>query len=198
MTDGDPVELAGLLKTVHIHLIPICEKLNLPQPGINLVALVNTLSATRQAQPKYVGQLEQQKASLSTLQNRYHQAAITNWEGVSERKAQFGDPNLLPALFTEIREELVPILKAIGLATPKVIFSDLETSLKDARKALPKKIADLERHATKLLALKEQFQQVSGEIVEDLSVPAEQVEFLKALKTLLDKTNLDIQPLVIT
>jgi len=193
---GDPIELASLLNTVHSHLIPICEKLNLSQPSSTLTALENALSAARRAQPKYVSQLEQQKASLSTLQNRHRQAAITNWEGVVERKAQFGDPSSLPTLLVEIREEMMPILKAIELATPKVILSDLESSLKDARKALPRKIADLERHATKQLALKEQYQQLSGDIVEDISVPPEQAKLLRDLENIFNKINLSIQLLM--
>jgi hypothetical protein len=92
-----------------------------------------------------VSQLEQRIASLDALRERYRQAAVTNWQGISERKARWGDPGDLPSLLSEIQSGLAPILQNLELTIPQPTLPRLEKSLAEARRILPGTIGKLER-----------------------------------------------------
>lgn len=168
---GDPAELPGLLKAIHNRLMPICQKLELAQPGHTLNVLESNLASVRRAQPTQIGQLEQKVASLGTLKERYVYAAVTSWQGVLERKTRWGDPGDLPTLFSKIQNGLTPVLHSLALPIPHLAFSALEKSLAEARRVLPGKIAKLERQAGQLSTLRDRYQQALQEVVEDLVVP---------------------------
>lgn len=170
---GDPDELPDLLRTVRQCLTLICQELSLAQPGNTLVDLENDLSATRRAQPTAISQLEQQIADLRSMQERYHQAAVTDWQGIAERRAQWGDPGVLPSLFAEIQDELNPILQSLELSMPGATLPSLETSLAEAHRTLPGAVGKLERQSGELIALKDRYVRVSQEVVEDLAIPPE-------------------------
>jgi len=170
---GDPAELPRLLETVHGRLTPICEKLELAQPEDTLTALESSLSAAHRTHPTVVSQLEQNIASLNALRERYRQAAVTNWQGVSEHKARWGDPRDLPSVLSEVQRDLKPVVKNLELAIPQPALPGLEESLAEARRALPGTISRLERQASYLLTLKERYQQASQEVVEGLTIPPE-------------------------
>jgi DNA repair exonuclease SbcCD ATPase subunit len=192
---GDPDGLPNLLQAVRLCLAPNCQKLSLAQPGNTLVDLENNLSAARRAQPTAISQLEQQIATLRSLQERYHQAAVANWLGVAERRAQWGDPSILPSLLAEIRDNLTPILQNLELSMPGATLPSLETSLAEARKTLPEAVGKLERRSGEFLALKDRYLQVSREVVEDLVVPPELIAQRADLQGRMNATNRSISAL---
>lgn len=192
---GDPVELSDLLRTIQQRLTPICQKLSLPQPGNTLADLENKLSATRRAQPTAISQLEQQIAALRSMQERYHQAAVTNWQGIAERRSQWDGRGDLPSLLTEICSDLNPILQSLELPIPQPALPSLEVSLAEARRVLPGAVGKLERRSGELLALKDRYLQTSREVVEDLAVPPELLTRRKDLQDFIDSVNREISSL---
>ncbi len=179
---GDPSELPGLLQNIHKQLVPVSQKFGLPQPGGSLVELGSNLDAARQAQPAAVGQLSQKVAALEALKARYQQAAVTDWQGLNQRKSTLGDPAALPALLKETQQSLVPSLQLLGLPTPPTDLSPLEASLAKARQVLPGIAGKLERQAGELLALKESYLQASREVVDEVTVPEELIARQEELK----------------
>jgi hypothetical protein len=170
---GDPDDLAEVLRIVRERLVPICQVLSLAQPGALLTDLETSLSAARRAQPTAISRLEQEVAGLNSMQERYNQVAVTDWQKTCEHKAQWGDPDILPSLLTEIQGDLNPILQSLELASPQATLSALEESLAEARRALPVVVGQLERRSGELLALKNRYLQASQEVVEDLAIPPE-------------------------
>jgi exonuclease SbcC len=192
---GDPDELPDLLQALRQHLAPICQMLSLAQPGNTLEDLENSLSALRRAQPRAISRMEQEIATLRSMQERYHQAAVANWLGVAERRAQWGDPGLLPSLLAEIRDNLTPILRGLELPTPGAILPSLETSLAEIRRILPGAVGKVERQSSEFLALKERYLQVSQEVVEDLVVPPELIARQEDLQSRVNAINRGISAL---
>jgi len=170
---GDRDDLVEVLRIVRERLVPICQGLSLAHPGNLLTDLESSLSAARRAQPTAIGGLEQEIASLNSVRARYNQVAVTDWQKTTEHKAQWGDPDILPSLLTEIRGDLNPILQSLELASPKATMSALEKSLAEVRRALPVLVGQLERRSGELLALKNRYVQASEEVVEDLAIPPE-------------------------
>jgi len=185
---GDLVELSDLPRTIQQCLNPICQKLSLPQPGTTLSDLENKLSAARRAQPIAISHVEQQIAALSSVQERYHQAAVTNWQGIAERRAQW-DGSDLPALLTEICSDLNPVLLSLELPVPQPALPSLEANLAEARRVLPGAVGKLERRSGELLALKDRYLQTSREVVEDLDAPAELLRRRRDLQDIIDSAN---------
>lgn len=183
---GDPDELPGLLGSVRQCLAPIWQKLSLAQPGSTLVDLENSLSATRRAQPTAISQLEQQIATLRSMQERYHRTAVTNWQGIAERRSQWGDPGALPSLLAEIQDDLNPILQSLELSMPNATLPSLETSLAEARRTLPGAVGKLERQSGELLALKDRYVRLSQEVVEELAIPPESITRCRELQNGID------------
>lgn len=192
---GDPTELPGLAQAIHSRLMSVCQKLEFAQPGHTLNALESSLASARRAQPTMVGQLEQQISSLNTLKERYLQATVASWQGVSERKAQWGDPGDLPSLLSEIQNNLTSILHSLVLPTPQSTFPALEKSLADARRVLPGTIGKLERQAGQLSTLRERYQQASQEVVEDMTVPPGLIARRKDLQSRVEALNREIPTL---
>lgn len=192
---GDPSELPGLLRTVREYLTLICQKLSLARPGNTLADLENDLASARRAQPTAIGRLEQQIAALKSTQERYHQAAVTNWQGIGERRAQWGDPSALPSLLAKIQDGLNPVLQSLELSLPQPALPSLEASLANVRRTLPGAVGRLERRSGELLTLKDRYLQASQEVVEDLVVPPELLTRRANLQDRIDTINRDISAL---
>jgi hypothetical protein len=185
---GDPSELPSLLSSVRERLAPACQKLSLTQPGNTLADLENNLASARRSQPTAIGRLEQQIATLNSMQQRYHQAAVTNWQGISELRAQWGDPGVLSSLVAKIQDDLNPILRSLGLPMPQPVLPSLDASLADARRMLPGAVGRLERRSGDLLVLKDRYLQASLEVVEDLAVPPDLIARRRDLQNCTDAT----------
>jgi hypothetical protein len=183
---GDPGGLPALLGTIQERLAPMCRRLSLMKPGKTLAELENSLTSARRAQPVVISNLEQQSATLNSMRERYHTAAVTKWEGVSERRAQWGDPATLPSLLTRIQHDLKPVLASLGLDTPRPTLPSLEASLTEARRTLPGAVVKLERRASELLALRDRYLQASQDMVEDVTVPPELVARGRELQSRID------------
>jgi DNA repair exonuclease SbcCD ATPase subunit len=192
---GDPAELSDLLRAIQQRLTPICQKLSLVQPGSTFADLENILSATRRAQPTAIRQLEQQIADLRSVQERYRQAAVTNWQGITERRVQWGERGDLHSLLTEICSDLNPILQSLELSIPQPTLPSLEASLAEARRVLPRAVGKLERRSVELLALKDRYLQTSREVVEDLAVPPELLTRRRDRQDFIDSVNREISSL---
>jgi len=192
---GDPVELSDLLRTIQQRLTPICQGLSHPEPGNTLADLENKLSATRRAQPTVISQLEQQIAALRSMQERYHQAAVTDWHAITERRAQWDGRADLPSLLTDIRSDLSPILQSLELPIPQPALPSLESSLAEARRILPGAVGRLERRSGELLALKNRYLQTRKEVVEDLAVPPELLSRRRDLQDFIDSADRKISSL---
>ena len=192
---GDPSELPELLEAIHNRLKPICQKLAVAPLGDTLTDLENGLSAARRAQLAAVARLEQEIAALNSLKDRYHQAAVTNWQELSERKSQLGEAQDLPTSLTQALQSLTPILQSLELTVPQPALSALEASLAEARQVLPGVVSRLERQAGELLDLKGRHLLASQEVIEDLTVPAELAARRDELKTQMEVLNREITAL---
>ncbi|TEU19766.1 MAG: hypothetical protein E3J21_03040 [Anaerolineales bacterium] len=170
---GDPAELPQLLEDIRQDLVPIAEKLGLSAPEATLAGLESSLAAARQAQLRTVSALENQAGQLGTLKERYEQAAVTSWQVIQERKDKYGDPADLPNLLEEIQRDLAPIVKALGLPVPDAAISSLESSLAAVPRVQLTTSGSLEKKAGQLDTLKERYEQISKEVVEDVSIPTE-------------------------
>ena len=170
---GDPTKLPQLLEDIRQDLVPIAEKLGLSAPEAALAGLESSLAAARQAQLNTVSALENQAGQLGTLKERYEQASVTSWQVIQERKDKYGDPADLPNLLEEIQQHLTPIVKTLGLPVPEVTINSLESSLTATRRAQLTTSGSLEKKAGQLGTLKERYEQISKEVIEDISVPIE-------------------------
>ena len=112
---GDPAELPDLVETIYGRLVPISRSLGIILPGRSIPDLESGVTTARGKQPILISQSEQKIAGLNVLKERYQQAAVTNWQGLAERKMQWGDPGDLPSQLAEIRRTLTPILSDLGL-----------------------------------------------------------------------------------
>jgi exonuclease SbcC len=193
---GDPYELPELLEAVHGLLTPICQKLVLAPLGDSLTDLENGLSAARRAQPAAVARLEQEIAALKSLKDRYHQAAVTNWQELSERKSRLGEAQDLPTLLAQALQRLTPILQSLELTIPLPALPALEASLVEARRVLPGMVSKLERQAGELLAQKERYLLASQEVIEALTVPAKLTARRDELKAQIEVINREITTLM--
>ena len=170
---GDPTKLPQLLEDIRQDLVPIAEKLGLSAPEAALAGLESSLAAARQAQLNTVSALENQAGQLGTLKERYEQASVTSWQVIQERKDKYGDPADLPNLLEEIQQHLTPIVKTLDLTVPEVTINSLESSLTATRRAQLTTSGSLEKKAGQLGTLKERYEQISKEVIEDISVPIE-------------------------
>ena len=170
---GYPTELSQLLENIRQALVPMAKKLGLPVPEASLVGLENSLAAARRAQLNTVSALESQAGQLSALKERYEQASVTGWQMINERRDKYCDPSDLPNLLEEIRRDLVPIVKTLGLSVPKATISSFESNLATMPRVQLTTSGSLEKKAGGLGTLKERYEQISKEVVEDVSVPTE-------------------------
>lgn len=170
---GDPAELPQLLGNIRQALVPIAEKLGLSAPEATLAGLESGLAAVRKAQLNIVSALESRVGQLGTLKERYEQASITNWQGIHERKDKYGDPADLPNLLEEIQRDLAPMVKTLDLPVPEVTINSLGSSLAAVPRVQLTTSASLEKKAGQLGTLKERYEQISREVIEDVAVPTE-------------------------
>lgn len=170
---GDPSELPGLLQSIHEQLVIIGENLGHPKPGNSLDELERYLNVARQSQPTLVRQLSQKMAVLDALKIKHQQAAVTDWQGLNQKKMTFGDPATLPILLLEIQKNLTPSLQLLDLPTSSMDLPSLEASLSKARQVMPGIASSLERQAGEFLAMKESYMQASHEVMDEVAVPVE-------------------------
>jgi len=170
---GDPAELPGLLEAIHQNLVSAAAELGLPDPEPTLSGLERALVAARQAQLDTVSTLEHEVGQLSTLKERYQQAAVTSWRTVRQRKEQYGDPADLPGLLDEIQGALVAVAERLELQIPEAKIVELEQTLTEARRAQPSIVGRLEKKAGQISTLKERYEQISDEAIDDVSIPHE-------------------------
>ena len=170
---GDPAELPDLVETIYGRLVPISRSLGIILPGRSIPDLESGLTTARGKQPILISQSEQKIAGLNVLKEHYQQETVTSWQGLAERKMQWGDPGELPSQLAEIRRTLTPILSDLRLPPLQSSLPALKTSLAEARRVLPGTVGQLERHAAEMSSLKERYALASQEIMENLVVPAE-------------------------
>ena len=170
---GDPAGLPQLLEGIRQDLVPIAEKLELPAPEATVVGLESSLASARQAQLHTVSALESQAGQIGALKERYEQASVTSWQVIRERKDKYGDPADLPHLLEEIQRDLAPIVETLGLQVPDTAISSVESSLAAVPRVQLTTSGSLEKKAGQLGTLKERYEQISKEVVEDVSVPTE-------------------------
>jgi len=168
---GDPAELPQLLEDICQALVPIAGKLELSAPEATLASIEGRLAAARQAQLNTASALESRAGQFGTLKERYEQASVTSWQVIHERKDKYGDPSDLPNLLEEIQRGLAPIVKTLGLPVPKVTVNSLESSLSTVPRVQLTTSGSLEKKAGQLGTLKERYEQISKEVVEDVTVP---------------------------
>ncbi len=192
---GDPAELPQLLESTRQALASMTETLGLPSPEATLDGLESSLAAARQAQLSIVSGLETRSGELGALKERYEQASITGWQAIREQKEKYGDPADLPNLLKEIQRDLTPIVQLLGLLAPKATISSLESCLVAISRAQLTTSARLEKKAGQLSTLKERYEQISGEVVEDVSVPAELESRRARLQTRINTLNREIPSL---
>lgn len=188
-------DLSGLVEVVRQSLALICSKFSMPEPGTALSDLQETLSVVQRAQPNEISRLEQQIARVRSLQARYHQMAVVDWQAIAERKAQWGDPSTLHILLGDIKDELDPVLLSLDLPLSKPDLSSLEGSLVRISRALPVVVGRLERKSAEHLALKDRYLQLSQEIVEDLTMPPELLARQGELQSSMDHLSREIADL---
>lgn len=193
---GDPTKLPQLLEDIRQDLVPIAEKLGLSAPEAALAGLESSLAAARQAQLNTVSALENQAGQLGTLKERYEQASVTSWQVIQERKDKYGDPADLPNLLEEIQQHLTPIVKTLGLPVPEVTINSLESSLTATRRAQLTTSGSLEKKAGQLGTLKERYEQISKEVIEDISVPIELESRRNELQARISTQNREIAVLI--
>jgi DNA repair exonuclease SbcCD ATPase subunit len=170
---GDPAKLPGQLEDIHKDLVSATMKLGLPAPKVTLISLESGLAAVRQAQLNTVSALENQVGQLNALRERYEQAAITGWQTVHRRREQYGDPANLPNLLGEIQQDLISVAEELDIATAQANIAELGKSLADARRAQPSIMGQLEKRIGQLEILKERYEHISQQIIEDVSIPSE-------------------------
>ena len=192
---GDPAELSQLLENIRQILVPIAEKLGLPSIETTLPALEGGLVAVRQGQLETVGNLESRVGRLSTLRERYEQAAVTSWQTIHQRKEQYGDPVSLPSLLGEIQQELIPLTKKLELAAPQAAIAELERSLAAARRAQPRIIGQLEKKVGQLATLRERYEQAAVTSWQTVHQRREQYGDPANLPNLLEEIQRDLTPI---
>jgi DNA repair exonuclease SbcCD ATPase subunit len=170
---GDPAELPQLLEDICQLLVPITGDLELSAPEATIVGLESSLAAAHQGQLNTVSALENRAGQLGTLKERYEQASVTSWQVIQERKDKYGDPSDLPKLLEEIQRNLTPVVKTLDLPVPEATINSLESSLAATRRAQLTTSGGLEKKAGQLGTLKERYEQISKEVIEDISVPTE-------------------------
>jgi len=168
---GDPASLPASLKEIQQNLTPLAARLGVDIPEAAIADLEEGLAAARRSQPNIVGQFEKRIAQLDTLKERYEHAAVTGWQTVRERREQYGDPGELPSLLAEIRREFIPITTKLELATPQATITGLDMGLAAARRAQPSVVGRLEKQIGQLGTLRERYERISQEVIEDVSVP---------------------------
>lgn len=170
---GDPSESPQLLEDSSRDLAPIAKRLGLPAPQATLDGLESSLAAARQAQLNTVSALESEAGQLNTLKERYAQASVTGWQMIRERKNKYGDPSGLSKLLEEVQRDLTPTTKTLDLPVPEPTINSLESTLATARRVQLTVSGNLEKKAGQLSTLKERHEQISKEVIEDVSVPTE-------------------------
>jgi DNA repair exonuclease SbcCD ATPase subunit len=170
---GNPDGLPALLQSIRNHLTPFLQQLELSEPGRSLDELKNDLETARRAQNMMIAHITQESADLNRLKDQYQQAAVTNWQGLKERKAKWGEIQTLPILLQEIQESLSPKLSSLGIPTPQPTLSDLENGLAFVRRLQPEEVGRLERLASDYLDLRMRYVQAAQDVMELPAVPDE-------------------------
>jgi DNA repair exonuclease SbcCD ATPase subunit len=158
---GDPITLPDVLATTLQMLTPILMELEQPVPTASLDQLRASLSNTYVAQLECANALNKKVRELQNLQQRYLNAAETNWRNVLQKKTQFGDPSELLKILKSIHKRLVPISQKLGLSSPNGTLAEQESSLDSIRQAQPTIVGQLGQKSTSLETLKARFIQAS-------------------------------------
>ena len=158
---GDPAQLPRILEDIQHQLTPLTVKLRLPVPESTLGGLESSLAAIRKAQLDTVSTLESQAGRIGMLKERYHNAAVTGWQSVRQRRVQYGDPADLPELLKGIQQELVAVAGKLALVPQLASVPDLQKTLAAIRQAQPTTVAQLSERVAQYTALKERYQQAA-------------------------------------
>ena len=192
---GDPADLVNLLEEIREDLAPITEKLGLSTPAATTTELEAALTAARRSQPRVMGKLNDAIGELQTLKERYEQAAVTNWQIVRQRREQYGDPANLPSLLNETQRDLLSIAEKLNLQPPQPTLIDLEKTLANARRVQPAMIGNLRQTGGQLSTLGERYQQISKEVVEEVSIPSELANRQSQIEDQVDTANRELSAL---
>jgi DNA repair exonuclease SbcCD ATPase subunit len=186
---GDPANLPMLLQSIRDRLAPLHKRLGLPEPSQSLYELRKDLDAARRAQNLLVGRLIQETADLNRLKDQYHQAVVTDWQGLNERKAKWGDTKALPDLLQQIQANLSPYLKRMGIPIPQPTLSAFDEGLSAAQRLQPREVSRLERLASDCLDMKTRFVQAKQNVVESPVIPNELLTSQANLDSLVKNLN---------
>jgi DNA repair exonuclease SbcCD ATPase subunit len=170
---GDPADLSTLTPDLRNRLNPILNQFGLPESGISVDEIKKNLDAARRAQNIMVGKLTQETADLNRLKDQYHQAAVTDWQGLNERKSRWGDIQALPDLLQKIKVNLSPHLECFGIPIPQPTLSALNEGLTKARHLQPGEVSRLERLASDYLDLKTRYVQAKQNVIDLPVIPSE-------------------------
>jgi DNA repair exonuclease SbcCD ATPase subunit len=196
MQYGDPGSLSHVLVIALQKLSPILTELGMHFPTAKLDELNASLSAARQMQLERVSILTKQAGDLRKLEERYVNAAETNWLNVHRKKTQFGNPTELPGLLQNIDKRLVPIMKKLGLLQSGENLTDLESSLESAHKTQPVYIGQLSQKVAALEALKTRYQQAAVIDWQGFNQRKLTLGDTNALPTLLKETQKSLTPIL--
>jgi len=111
--------------------------------------------------------------TLEYLDVQLSQASVLSREVIWQHKQEHGDPAELPHLLEAIRQNLAPIAEGLGLSPPGASLADLEDYVEAVRQAQLRLSRDLEGRAGRLDTMRERYEQVSKEVIEDVSIPDE-------------------------
>lgn len=186
---GDPADLPAIIQIIRNRLSLFNKQLGLTEPGKSINELKKDLDAARSAQNVVVGQLTQETADLIRLKDRYHQAAVTDWQGLIERKSKWGDIQALPDLLQKIQVNLSPYLDSMGIPIPQPSLSALDEGLAAARRLQPGEVGRLERLASDYLDLKTRYVQAKQNVIELPVIPTEMLTRQADLDSLVKNLN---------
>ncbi len=193
---GDPTELPRLLDRICEYLLPVTELLRLPAPEAGLSSLASLVGIARNAQLGEVRELENHASRINNIKDRYIQAIESDWKQIEERKRQYGDTSELSSLIDEIEEDIANLSVLLDISEPDLNVAALENWLETARNAQLDIVSDLEQKVGRLSTLKDRHERISGEMVEEVHIPADLLSRRSAIQSELNTLNLRATDLV--
>jgi DNA repair exonuclease SbcCD ATPase subunit len=143
--------------------------------------------------------LEAVQKQIELIGTTLSQASVLNREMIEKKKAQYGNPENLPAVLADALQKITPILTELGISAPPAQLEQLKSTLSIARQKQLEQVSGLTRRAGELRNMKERYLNASDvnwqnvrQQREQYGDPAELPDLLHGIHGLLDPISLKL------